>query len=348
MAFTTINKSTDHFNTKLYTGTGSSNAITGVGFQPDWVWIKNRSSGSLGHQAFDVLRGVTKRIFPNDAAAEETDANALTAFGSDGFTVGSNTGVNASGNNIVAWNWKGGGSGSTNNDGATASTVSANQTAGFSIVKHAGSGSATTIGHGLGASPKIIITKALDVLNSWIFQQNILGGSWTSSNYLILNSTAAAASSSTIINNVNNSTISFAGSNDWVNSSSYNYVHYCFAEKTGYSKFGSYTANGSADGTFVFTGFAPKFIIMKRTDTGGYNWVMYDDKRNTYNPWTNLLLPNLTNAEITSGGAIDFLSNGFKLRSSSGANPTTNQGTIIYMAFGQSLVGSNNVPCTAR
>ena len=139
---------------------------------------------------------------------------------------------------------------------------------------------------------------------------------------------------------------------DVVNKSGDKYIAYCFAEKKGYSKFGSYTANGDADGTFVYTGFAPSFIIFKRTDSGTYNWVMMDNKRNTYNPWTNLLLPNLNNAEITisaSNLSTDFLSNGFKLRSSSGANPTTNQGTVIYMAFAESpFVNSNGVPNNAR
>ena len=354
MAFTTINKSADHFNTKLYTGTGSSNAITGVGFQPDLVWIKDRSATGY-HFWTDAVRGVTKTLFSNGSDAESTEVTGLTAFGTDGFTVGTHSNINTNGRNIVSWNWKGGGSGSTNNDGATASTVSANQTAGFSIVKHAGSGSATTIGHGLGASPKIIITKAIDVLNSWIFQQNILGGSWTSSNYLILNSTAAAASSSTIINNVTNSTISFAGSNDWVNSSSYNYVHYCFAEKTGYSKFATYAGNSGTDGTFVYTGFKPAWLLVKAASGSqtpqNQSWVIWDNKRSStggFNENSYKLYPNATDAEATSGIAqVDILSNGFKFRNSTHQSNSDN--TYLYMAFAEApIVGTNNIPATAR
>ena len=353
MAYTTINKSTDYFNTKIYTGNASTQAITGVGFQPDWLWIKNRSTTNA-HNIFDAVRGTNKKLDSANNTAENTSATNLTSFDSDGFTLASNAGTNGSGNNLVSWNWKAGGSGSTNYDGATASTVSANTTSGFSIVTHAGTGSATTIGHGLGAAPKVIITKGLNVANSWIFSQNFLGGSWTSSNYLYLNSTAAVASSSSLIDNVTNSTISFAGSDSFVNGS-YNYVHYCFAEKTGYSKFGSYVGNNNTNGTFVYTGFKPAWILAKAASGSqtpqNQAWVIWDNKRSStggFNENSYKLYPNVTSAEATSGIAqVDILSNGFKFRNSTHQSNSNN--TYLYMAFAEApIVGTNNIPATAR
>ena len=348
MAYTTINKSTDHFNTKLYTGTGSSNAQTGVGFQPDWVWLKNRSSSSLGHQAFDVVRGVTKRIFPNDTAVQETDANALTAFGSDGFTVGSNTGVNASGDNIVAWNWKAANSqGSSNTDGSINTTyTSANTTAGFSISQYVGTGSNATIGHGLGAVPKWIIVKNLSASgNSWCVYHSGIGN------------TAAAFLEGTVVphahvdywNNTSpTSSVFYIGAGTGTNGNGNNLIAYCFAEKTGYSKFGKYTGNGSTDGTFVYTGFRPAWVMSKRTDSSD-GWRMRDSKRDIDNPAQHRLLANATDAEVVASSQdTDFLSNGFKIRNSdSGYNASG--GTYIYMAFAENpIVGSNNIPATAR
>jgi hypothetical protein len=347
MAYTTINKSTDHFNTKLYTGNGSTNAITGVGFQPDMVWIKERN-GTNNHEINDVVRGVNYQIYPNLTNAQTNAANHLTTFGTDGFTVGSDGALNTNSNTYCSWNWKAGNSsGSANTDGDINSTVSANTTAGFSIVSYTGTGSNATVGHGLGSAPGWIVLKNRTTNRNWeiLHHKNTASPATQQLEFI----TDATATVTTQWNSVMPTSSVFSiGTNDSTNKNGDSFIAYCFAEKTGYSKFGSYTANGSADGNFIYTGFAPKFIILKRTDTNGYNWVLYDDKRNTYNPWTNLLLPNLTNTEITSGGAIDFLSNGFKLRSASGANPTTNQGTIIYMAFGQTIVGSNNIPATAR
>ena len=348
MAYTTINKSTEHFNTKLYTGNGSTQTISGIGHQPDWLWIKCRSNAN-GSVLFDALR-TTYSISSSDSSAEANRASdGFTSLDSDGFTMnGSGNGgnLNVNSRTYAAWNWKANGAGSSNTAGTINSTVSVNTTAGFSIVKWTGNGVAgASIGHGLGVVPKTIMVKRLNDTANWTVYHHKLGNT----HRLELNTTTASTSDGGAWNNTSpTSTLFYTGNNLTEGNNGSNYIAYCFAEKQGYSKFGSYTATGSADGNFIYTGFAPKFIIMKRTDTSGYNWVMYDDKRNTYNPWTNLLLPNLNNAEITSGGAIDFLSNGFKLRSSSGANPTTNQGTIVYMAFGQSLVGSNNVPATAR
>ena len=348
MAFITFQPH-DYFNTKLYTGTGSSNALTGVGFQPDWVWIKNRTQYS--HQLYDVIRGVTKRIFSNNSDAEDTDAQGLTAFGTDGFTVGTNVGVNANSENHVAWSWKAGGSGSTNNDGSTASTVSASTASGFSIVTHAGSGGATTIGHGLGVAPKVIISKRTSAANSWFVQQPIIGGSWTSNNYIILNTDAgaASASSSTIINAVTSSTISFAGSDDWVNASGSNYVHYVFAQIKGFSRFGTYLGNGSAtDGPYIYTGFKPAFFLVKKTSASGEYWGMYDNKRNTGNAVDLAMMANRNDAEADMGTGVDFNSNGIKIMDS-GGEFNADGATYFYMTFAaEPLVASNGDPATAR
>ena len=357
MAYSSITKPTDFFNTLLYTGTGAENALTGVGFQPDWIWLKKR--GASGHHFLqDVVRGPTYQLKSSTSDAETNNAQYVKSIQSDGFTLGTDSDVNPNGGTAVAWNWKAGGSSSTNNDGATASTVSANTTSGFSIVTHTGTGSATTIGHGLGASPKVIISKARNVVNSWFVQQPFIGGSWTSSNYLILNSTAAVATASTMIDAVTNSTISFQGSNDWVNGNTYTYVHYCFAEKTGYSKFGTYVGNNNTDGTFVYTGFKPAWILAKAASGSqtpqNQSWPLWDNKRSStggFNENSYKLYPNATDAEATSGIAqVDILSNGFKFRNSTHQSNSTN--TYFYMAFAEeplvANVGANGVPATAR
>ena len=349
--YTAIDNPGLHFQTKLYTGNNSTNAITLDGsenMQPDMVWLKSRSA-TTDHAIFDAVRGVTKEIRPNKTDYEDTASNGLTAFGTDGFTIGDWFVVNASSATFLSWNWKAGGSGSTNNDGSTASTVSANTTAGFSIVKHSGSGGATTIGHGLGVAPTIVLTKRLNSANAWIFQQNIIGGSFTNSNYLIFNTSAAVASGSGIVNNVTSSTISFAGADDWVNASGSTYIHYVFAEKQGYSKFSSYKGNGNADGAFVYTGFKPAMIISKKT-SGTSDWIIWDNKRDGYNETLKRVYPNdPANEESSATQGVDFLSNGFKLRGTNSNAWNASGGNYIYMAFAESpFVNSNGVPNNAR
>ena len=345
MAYTTINKSTDYFNTKLYTGTGSSNALTGVGFQPDWVWFKGRNQ-AYHHYLFDAVRGVNKPIHSALTNAESTQTDTLMSFDSDGFTLGSDTNngeINSSGNTFVSWNWKANGAGSANTNGNINTTVSANATAGFSIVKYTGNGSATaTFGHGLNAVPKMIILKKLNASSDWVVYHEAI----TSANRLKLNSTAGQESSAnwraTPTSSVFNS-----NSSNIINNSGDDYIAYCFAEKTGYSKFGSYTGNGNADGTFVYTGFKPNWVMIKETSGVG-GWRIFDNKRPGYNEPYALLADN-SDAETETGASrnkIDQLSNGFKLRFQ--YNDTNGAGgSYIYMAFGQSLVGSNNIPCTA-
>ena len=344
MAYTTINKSTDHFNTKLYTGNSSTNNITGVGFQPDWLWIKSRST-TENHVIYDAIRGVTKQLYPNTSGAESTNATALTAFGTDGFNLAtSNANTNANGTTFASWNWKaGGGQGSSNTDGSINTTyTSANTTAGFSISTYTGTGSTATVGHGLGVVPKMIIVKKLNALKDWRIYHASVGNT----KQLFLNDSGTADTDSTIWNNTSpTSSVFTIGTNGGANDSGSNYVAYCFAEKTGYSKFGSYTGNGNADGTFVYTGFKPAFIIVKKSNLSE-DWEMFDNKRLGYNVDNNNLVPNTTSIEATTD-RLDIVSNGFKFRATSGSVNASGD-TYIYMAFGQSLVGSNNVPCTAR
>jgi len=348
MAYTTINKSKEHFNTKLYTGTGSSNAQTGVGFQPDLIWFKNRTS-TYWHQLYDVVRGVNKSIASNATNAQENRTDNLNSFDTDGFTVGAEGGdknVNYSGDNYVAWNWKANGAGSANTDGTISSTVSVNTTSGFSIVKWTGSNANATIGHGLGVVPKMIIVKNRATATSWMVYHVTQGAT----KFLRLNTTDAVATGSTPFNDTTpTSSVFSVGANGDTNGSSQEMIAYCFAEKKGYSKFGSYTGNGNADGTFVYTGFKPAFVMVKNTTDGSTNWCLFDNKRDTSNPNSIILLPNSNDADINASSInTDFLSNGFKLRNTD--NDRNGSGdTHIYMAFAEApLVGTNGVTAKAR
>ena len=346
MAFTTINKSTDYMNTKLYTGTGSAQSISSVGFQPDLIWGKNRSA-TWNHIFTDAVRGANKQISSNLTNAESSNTGEFTAFGSDGFSVGTGSTLNGSGNNICSWNWKANGAGSSNTDGTITSTVSASTTSGFSVVKWTGSGGNATIGHGLGAVPKMIIVKSLANATSWMVYHSAIGNN----SEIYLNGNNAAAASSTAWQDTDPTSSVFyvaGGAGDGVNASG-DYIAYCFAEKQGFSKFGSYAGNASADGTFVYTGFKPAFVILKNTATTD-SWVMFDNKRpNPYNVIGSILQPNTNIAETANSAFnIDFVSTGFKIRGTDGAvNGSGN--TIIFMAFAAApLVSSNGVPATAR
>ena len=345
MAYSTINKSSVYFNTKLYTGTGSSNALTGVGFQPDWTWIKCRDD-SHNHQVFDAVRGVYKRLRTDTTGAETSSNESLKSFDSDGFTLGTQANVNNSSNTFASWNWKANGTGSANTDGGINSTVSVNNTAGFSIVKYGtGTGSATTVGHGLNAKPNFIIVKPIGTITTggWI-----VGGDNIDSTYnevSELNETSAKANDPSFNDTAPTSSVFSVGNNN-TNRSGENYIAYCFVEKTGYSKFGSLTGNGSSDGTFVYCGFAPSFIMVKAKTSG--NWFMYDNKRPGYNNVQQFLEADGSAVEYTSNAnhSIDILSNGFKFTGGSGSNTSGREN--FYMAFGQSIVGTNNIPATAR
>ena len=350
MAYTTINKSTDYFNTKLYTGTGSSHNITGVGFQPDWVWVKNRNINTDAPTIYDAVRGATKRLQTSSTGAESTKTNGLTAFGSDGYTAGSASAINANGSNLVSWNWLGANGTASNSDGSITSTVSANTTAGFSIVKYTGnsggSGYSATIGHGLGVKPSCMIIKNLSATSNWaVYHKSLNGGTNPEVKYLEFNTNGQLDDAGIFYDTAPTNSVFTVGTSDKTNTVNENYIAYCFTEKTGYSKFGSYTGNGNANGPFIYTGFKPAFIILK-VSSDINDWTMFDNKRPGYNVNNQALLPNLSNSESTDH-AIDILSNGFKIKDNDGTvNP--NGQTMIYMAFGQSLVGSNNIPATAR
>ena len=339
-----INKPNTQMNTVLYTGNGGTQSITGVGFQPNWTWLKARSE-SASHEIFDVVRGVTKTINSNTTNAEATQADSLTAFDSDGFTLGSNGDLNYNGSTYVGWNWKAGGSPSSNTDGTITSSVSANTTAGFSIVSYGGnSTTGATVGHGLSTAPKMIIIKSLGVEN-WEVYHESLGNT----KGIYLNEVDAAFPTSARWNNTSpTSSVWTMGSTTAVNGSGIDYVAYCFADVKGFSKFGSYVGNGNADGTFVYTGMKPSFIMVRSTGSG-QGWNMFDNKRDPFNLVNEFLIANSSNAEAT-GGALncDFLSNGFKLRGSDGGSNASGS-TYIYMAFAENpLVGTNGVPATAR
>jgi len=351
MAYTTINKPSEHFNTKLYTGNGGTNALTGVGFEPSLTWIKCRDD-THNPNWFDAVRGVTKRISSHSNAAESTVANSLTSFNSDGFTLGASGGENSNSNTYASWNWKANGAGSANTDGSINSTVSANTTNGFSIVKYTGTASNATVGHGLGAVPKMIIVKNLISSGGSAEHWYVYHASLGNNKDLLLNLTNDASNTVTTWNNTTPTSSVFSiGSGDGVNKSSEANIAYCFAEKTGYSKFGSYTGNGNADGTFVYTGFKPAFVIVKCFSTSA-DWQLADNKRTTSgnNVIDKEVRPNLSNAETggTDGRYIDFISNGFKLRQGFG-NWNASGETYIYMAFAEApLVGTNGVTAKAR
>ena len=359
MAYTTIDDPSAHFHTRLYDGNGQDvsaggNAITNNAnagnFQPDWVWVKTRGA-SRNHNTYDSSRGVRQRLEVNDGPAESTVAEGLQSFDTNGFTVGSDSNVNQS-TTIVAWQWKAnGGTTSSNSDGNITSTVQANTTAGFSIVTFTGNGNNdATIGHGLGTTPAMIITKNRDDSVLWrVWHQDL-----TSTNVLFLNEdfaqTAPSGHSNGYIKTVGSSTYSvYQGNSDTngVNGSGDDMIAYCFAEKQGYSKIGSYVGNGNADGTFVYTGFKPAWILIKRMDSTT-SWRIIDSKRDTRNGCEARLFPDNTDAENLSALVLDILSNGFKIKSTNGG-VNNSDSDYIYMAFAEHpFVSSKGVPVTAR
>jgi hypothetical protein len=344
MAYTYIDLPTDYFNTVLYTGNGGTQSITGVGFAPDWVWTKNRSTAD-SHELYDTVRGATKRLISHSTAAENTETY-FSSFDSDGFTLTGNGNSNGNGNNIVAWNWLANGAGVSNTAGSITSTVSANTTSGFSIVSWTASGSGTpTIGHGLGAVPSMIIMKPKSLGSSnWSVYHAALGNATT----IRLNNSSADFSSYFWNSTTPSSTVFTIGTDYDTNQSGATMIAYCFAEKQGYSKFGSYTGNGSADGTFVYTGFKPAFLIVKESSSAGNNWQIGDNKRNGYNVIAPRLETSTSDSEYTNLSWVDFVSNGFKIRSSDGAFNTSGN-TYIYMAFAENpFVTSTSIPTTAR
>ena len=353
MAYTAIDDPELYFQTKLFTGTGSALSVTLDGdenMQPDLVWIKERSESDSAHNLTDSVRGAGKGLFSNTSAAEYdygtgSDGSVLT-FASDGFTLGTATQVNPSSVTMVSWNWKAGTtSGISGSPSITPSGYSFNQTSGFSIITYEGDGNdGDTIPHGLGVKPDVVFFKKTDGATNWVVQSNLLGNRVQ----LVLNDTDAE-----------NTDARLGASDDWdtttvelgtygdLNNDGDDFVAYCWSSIQGYSKIGLYTGNGDADGTFVYTGFRPAYVMVKNIDEAE-NWIIFDNKRPGYNLTDALLKPNLVNAESTSGVKFDLLSNGFKARVSD-AEGNSDGGSFVYIAFAESpFVNSSGVPNNAR
>jgi hypothetical protein len=348
MAYTTINKSSLHFNANKWSGNSSTQAITGVGFQPDFVWLK-QGSGTQRNQLIDAVRGtnVILKSDGNDASGADTDI--LNSFDSDGYTLGYQDQSNDTGATYVGLNWKANGQGSSNTDGSINTTyTSASTTSGFSICKWTGSGANATIGHGLGVVPKMIMVKNLATTDSW----NVYHESIGNNKRVFLDTSGAESTTSDAWNTTSPTTSVFSvGTNTGTNKSGDALIAYCFAEKKGFSKFGSYVGNGNVDGVFIYTGFKPKFLMTKYSSGGGTGgWLIYNGGLNTVNKDQFFHTEaNTSAAWVDNTDRVDFLSNGFKFRDSTNGDSNTNGGTYIYMAFAEApLVGSNNIPCTAR
>ena len=358
MAYSSIAKPTDYFRTKLYTGNGGSQSITfdetATNMQPDWVFIKKRN-GAADSSLMDVVRGVRKSLRSNKTNGEYTESSGLSSFDTNGFSFDGSgfNHVNTNSDTFAAWTWKAGGSASSNGDGSIASSVSVNTTAGFSILTFTGTQSVGTVGHGLGSAPGFMIVKnTVDAsADAWyVYHQGLASDPQT--DYIILNTTGAGTDANTPWNDTApTSSVFTVGADGGTNESGSTMLAYCFAEKKGYSRFGSYTGNGNADGTFVYTGFKPAWVLIKQSSTSGEEWQLLDNKRNTFNPTNTALFPSSSAAENSGNDRSDFLSNGFKCRSTS-AGVNASGATYIYIAFAENPFVANDsgtaVPVTAR
>ena len=350
MAYTSIDDPSAYFQTATWSGNGSTQSITFDGnsdMQPDWVWSKPRGI-AFNHTVQDSSRGVGASgpsLPPNLNNAEFVPGDYVMSLDSDGFSVGAgDAGFNASNDTYVSWCWKAnGGTTSTNSDGDINSTVQVNSDAGFSIVQYSpANATARSIGHGLGATPQVVITRARNRVEDWRVFHSGAG----STGSLTLNSDAAYNSSTVLHTGVTSTT--FGVGTDFSVNGAYNYISYVFAEKQGFSKFGKYTGNGSTDGVFVYTGFKPAFLLYKKTSSGD-GWFVIDSKRDPNNGSTERYLrADESGAEGTTSKIVDFYSNGFKLKNNDGAHNGSGN-TYIYMAFAeQPFVTSTGIPTTAR
>jgi hypothetical protein len=333
-----ISDPTAHFNTKLYTGDGATTlAVTGVGFQPDFTWIKNRDQAD-DHTLVDSVRGATNYLVSNEVDAEVDDNTFVASLDADGFTVGDDVVVNTSTENYTSWNWLAGGTAASNTDGTITSSVSANTTAGFSIASYTGTGSAATIGHGLSSAPELIIVKNRDQADAWqVYCASNTAAPET--DYLVLNTTAATADNVDRWNDTAPSASVFTiGDGVEVNTNTEDYIAYCFHSVEGYSKVGSYEGNGNVDGAFVYTGFMPAFVMTKKIGSG--EWWMIDNKRETYNPREFGLQAHDTAAELTTSKPFDMVSTGFKTRAAT--SYFNDSATYIYIAFAESPFKTSN------
>ena len=340
----------DYYSTVLYTGTGATRTVTGVGFQPDFTWIKQRD-GTYYQQLYDSARGAGYHLASNDTAAQSAlDTAGLSAWTADGFTVNTRAQVNYNTGTFTSWNWKGGTTSGITTDGSTTITPSAysfSATSGISIVQYSGNNtSGAKVAHGLGAAPGMIIVKTINTANSWnIYQQAV--DATAPEDYYMTFGTDARTDDSSRWNDTAPDSVNFTlGNAAAVNGSSNTMIAYCFANKTGYSKIGSYVGNGVADGTFVYTGFRPAFLMIKRYD-GVASWYVYDDKRLGYNVDNNANRPDADWATDTTD-VLDLVSNGFKLRNS-GSSWNGSLDDYVYAAFAEfPIVSSNDVPGVAR
>ena len=354
MAYTTVNKGSLFMNPTLYTGNSTATAHT-VGFQPDFTWLKVRNA-SGAHYLFDSVRLATNYIQSNSNAVQGTDAQTLKSFDANGYTVGTSNSVNTNGETMVGWNWKAGTAVSGNTGGSgTAKTYtgSVNTTSGFSIIKYTGNGTlGHTIPHHLGVAPSMMIIKiTAGDTSDWYVYHKDLGNT----GIVFLSNTNAVSNSNAYWNSTTPTSSSFTvGDQTGNNSNNNTFISYNFAEVPGFSKTGIYTGNGNPDGPFIYTGFAPAWVLCKSVSgsgsPGGNDWNLLDNKMTPYNVHVNKLFPNTSGAENTSAeGTLDMVSNGFKPRGTGGSEKNNNSGTnYIYIAFGQTLVGTNNIPNNAR
>jgi len=351
MAYANINKATGFCSSGIYDGTGATHAITGVGFQPDLVWIKGRNI-SYNNTLQDVVRGPTYQINTNNTDVQSNRTDELTAFDSDGFTLGVDSVegvVNNSGDQYVHWNWKAGTTSGLSGGTITPSSYSINTTSGFGIYKYTGTGSTGTIAHGLGVKPGLIIIKSTTAAQQWSVYHKAMGAT----DALVMNTTAAKDTSSNFWNDTEpTSTLFTIGTNGQLNTSAETYIAYVWAPVNGFSRFTGYTGNGNSNGPTVYTGFKPSYLLIKRFDSGTLNWVTKDNARDTFNPVRNYIYPNLSNAgtdigpPATAGGyEVDFYGTGFKIKTSDD-KWNNDGGQFICIAFGQTIVGDNGVVAT--
>jgi len=355
MAYTNIDDPSAFFQTTLYTGNGAgSHAITNTGnsdLQPDWLWIKKRN-GAVNHLLHDSVRGVNNLLVSNTTAVDDSNSNIVLGFDSDGFRVGANSASNNNNDTFVAWQWKAGTSftndASSTSVGSIDSAGTVNTDSGFSIISYTGTGSNGTIAHGLGAKPNIIINKTRDTTaQMWSFYHSSRGAT----KHLGLDRSNVEDTGSAYYQDTEpTSTVFSVGSESATNHNGAAMIAYCFAEKPGYSKVGSYIGNGNANGSFLYTGFKPAWVLVKSSTYAGA-WLIWDNKRSTsggFNTNHYILVPSNDEAEQQGTNyAIDILSNGFKLRNTNG-NVQNSGETMVYIAFAhQPVVTSEGVPATA-
>jgi hypothetical protein len=350
MAYTTIDDAGLFFSPHLHTGNGSELVVSGVGFQPDFAWIKNRTNTDY-HVLTDSVRAATKYIKSDDGDAEATDAQGLKSFDSDGYTLGTQNQVNENTANFVGWDWKAGTTTGIGSGDITPTGYSFNTTSGFSIVKYTGTGTNNTLPHGLGIIPKFWAIKNLSQVSDWRCYHVGVDPTDPWDNDMVLNTTVLVNNS---VNKWNDtpptSTVLTLGIDEGCNKSGSTLIAYIWAEVKGFSKFGNYIGNGNADGPFVYTGFRPALTITKSFSANANSWYMLDRRRDNdgFNPANARLEADGTGSENTDAKQIDYLANGFKIRASDGGMNSSGT-SYIYMSWAHSpQVNSNNVPTNAR